>query len=360
MRDQYWSGVTPRFVQPTEPETNELIDRLLEVDRPRAAFSIVRFDWEKVETSRLKRLLIAVATVDSEPVNSYPTVDSEPSDYKIDSYCLSEALGSLTKRPGVTRDEMAHLEFIFIGALRNSEHGEIPHLEQCIAESPLLFVQILALVYRRSDDGQDPPEWRVDDPTRRDALGAAADALLERVERMPGTDSNGQVDAEALKRWVIEARNLCKKHDRVEIGDLKIGEWLSRAAPYEDDTPWPGQPGLRDFGDDCHRGHGSGVQSRRVQPTWPYYARGIRRRRPGAGPRCHVSFLGADVEVRVSLRREYSRRYLQALREGRNPTGRKSECDETSGALTMKGTPSYAALATTNRPYPDEQVSTDL
>ena len=256
---------------------------------------------------------------------------------------------------------MAHLEFIFVGALRNGEHGESPHLEQCIAESPLLFVQILDRVYRRSGDGQDPPEWRVDDPTRRDALGAAADALLERVERMPGTDSNGQVDAEALKRWVIEARNLCKKHDRVEIGDVKIGEWLSRATPYEDDTRWwPGQPVCETLEmiatEDMAAGFRVGAYNRRGLN----YARGIRRRRPGAGPRCHVSFLGAGVEGRVSLRPEYSRRYLQALREGRNPTGRKSECDETSGALTMKGTPSYAALATTNRPYPNEQASTDL
>ena len=243
VRDQYWSSVTPGFVQPTEPETYELIDRLVEVDRPRAAFSIVRFDWEKVETSRLKRLLVAVATVDSEPVNNYPMVDSEPADhYRIDSYRLSEALGSLAKRPGVTLDEMAHMEFMFVEALSNSEHGGIPHLEQCIAESPLLFVQMLALVDRRSDDGQDPPEWRVDDPVRRAALGAAADALLEGVERMPGTNSNGQVGAEALKRWVIEARNLCKKHGRVKIGDQTIGGWLSRAAPYEHDTPWPGRP----------------------------------------------------------------------------------------------------------------------
>ena len=229
VRDLYWSSVTPGFVEPTEPETNELIDRLLEVDRPRAAFSIVRFDCAKVETSRLKRLLVAVATVDSEPADHY----------RIDSYRLSEALGSLTKRPGVTTDEMAQLEFMFIGALRDREHGGIPHLEQCVAESPLLFVQMLALVYRRSDHGQDPPEWRIDDRSRRDALGAAAAALLERIERMPGTNSTGQVDSEAVKRWVIEARDLCKNHSRARIGDQIIGGWLSRAAPYEDDAPWP-------------------------------------------------------------------------------------------------------------------------
>ncbi|MDD9987383.1 MAG: hypothetical protein OXQ31_13995 [Spirochaetaceae bacterium] len=232
VRDLYWSSVTPGFVEPTEPETNELIDRLLEVDRPRAAFSIVRFDCAKVETSRLKRLLVAVATVDSEPADHY----------RIDSYRLSEALGSLTKRPGVTTDEMAQLEFMFIGALRDREHGGIPHLEQCVAESPLLFVQMLALVYRRSDHGLDPPVWRVDDRSRGDALGAAAAALLERIERMPGTNSTGQVDSEAVKRWVIDARELCKKHSRVRIGDQIIGGWLSRAAPYEDDAPWPSRP----------------------------------------------------------------------------------------------------------------------
>ena len=240
VRDQYWSTVTPGFVQPAVPETNELIDRLLEADRPRAAFSIVRFDWEKVDTSRLKRLLVAVATVDSEPVSNLPTNDTELADhYRIDSYGISEALGSLAKRPDVTIDEMAHLEFMFIEALRDREYGGIPHLEQCIAESPLLFVQMLALVC--SDDGRDPAEWRVDDPAHRAALGAAASALLERVERTPGTNRNGQVNAEALKRWVTAARNLCKQHDRIALGDLQIGGWLSRAAPDED-APWPGRP----------------------------------------------------------------------------------------------------------------------
>ena len=284
LRDQYWSTVTPGFVQPTEPETNELVDRLLEVDRPRAAFSLVRFDWERVETSRLKRLLVTVATVDSEPVNSLPTLDCEPGDhYRIESYELSEALGSLAKRVGVTTDEMAHLEFLFIEALPDSEHGRmIPHLEQCIAESPLLFVQMLALVDERSDAGQDPREWRVDDPAHRHALGAAAAALLERVKRMPGTNSNGQVDAEALKRWVAEARNLCMKHERVDFGDQIIGGWLSRAASGEDDTPWPGRPVCETLemfaSDDMAAGFRVGTYNRRGFTTREAYEGGGQER----------------------------------------------------------------------------------
>ena len=71
VRDRYWRNVVPGISRFTEAETTELIDRLLEVDRPRAAFFAIGgySDWDKVETSRLKRLLLAVVTVDSEPAD---------------------------------------------------------------------------------------------------------------------------------------------------------------------------------------------------------------------------------------------------------------------------------------------------
>ena len=136
VRNQYWRNVVPGIARFTEAETTELIDRLLEGDRPRAAFVALHIDWGKVETSRLKRLLRAVATVDSEPADHF----------KIEAYDISEALKSLSGRPGVTPDEIAQLEFAFIGALRDSGGG-IPNLEKHLAESPALFVQVLALVF---------------------------------------------------------------------------------------------------------------------------------------------------------------------------------------------------------------------
>ena len=153
IRDRYWRDVVPSIARFTETESTELIDRLLEGDRPLAAFFAVHIDWRKVETSRLKRLLRAVATVDSEPADHF----------KIKPYDLSEALKSLGGRPGVTPEEMAQLEFAFIGALGDSEYG-IPNLEKRIAKSPSLFVQALALVSTRSDGGQDPPAWRLTIP----------------------------------------------------------------------------------------------------------------------------------------------------------------------------------------------------
>ena len=66
VRDRYWRTVFPAIARFTEAETTELIDRLLAAGRPTAAFCAVEFDWVKVETSRLKRLLADVISRDSE------------------------------------------------------------------------------------------------------------------------------------------------------------------------------------------------------------------------------------------------------------------------------------------------------
>ena len=229
VRDEYWGLVHPAKPGLTASEITELIDRLLEAKRPRAAVCAVRFDWDKVETSRLKRVLTAVVNGSGEPAGDFET---EP-------YSLSEALSSLDGRTGVTVDEMAQLEFAFIEALDRSEHG-IPNLERRVTESPALFVQALALFSKRDDGGQDPAAWRVADRERREALGSAAYRLLENLTRLPGADAEGRMHPDALSRWVIEARCLCREHGRAGIGDHQIGELLSKA-PSDDDGSWPGR-----------------------------------------------------------------------------------------------------------------------
>jgi len=225
IRSQYWREVHPGWMDSSE--INEAVDRLLEGRRPRAAFQAVHLALEEVETSRLKRLLHEMATCDSEPTETY----------QIDAYSVSCGLDILQGRTGVTSAEMAQLEFLFIQALDHSEHG-IPNLERQLSESPSLFVQALALVFRRSDDGEDPAEWRIDNPEQAKAAAHAAYALLERVRRIPGTDDDGKVRVSELKAWLAEVRSLCSKYGRTKIGDQRIGQFL--AAPLVgDDGVWP-------------------------------------------------------------------------------------------------------------------------
>ena len=227
VRDRYWRTVHPAIAMFNESEIQEIIDRLLEVERPKDAFSAVQFDWNKVETSRLKRLLLALQA-------------EFTGNCEVDFHGLSLALESLNRRPGVSTDEMAQLEFAFVEALdprAHARHG-IPNVERKLAESPLFFVRVLALMYERRDDDRDPPEWRVGDVDSRFPRRSAAYRVFGQVTRMPGADADGKVDAHSLIRWIAEVRRLCKEHGRADIGDYKVGELLSRA-PCEDDGSWP-------------------------------------------------------------------------------------------------------------------------
>src|SRR5439155_23729598 len=97
---------------------------------------------------------------------------------------------------------MARLEFLFVQALEHSKH-RIPNLEKQVGKSPALFVQALALTYRRKDGGEDPPEWGVKDTEHRSGVATAAYRLLENIKRIPGTDNDtGKIDEEALRAWV--------------------------------------------------------------------------------------------------------------------------------------------------------------
>lgn len=235
VRNLYWREVSPEDsplqYRHSEAELSEIIDRLLEAKRPRAAFhAVVGLDWPQVETSRLKRLLRDVATVDAEPDGQY----------MLDPHNIAEALRSLNGRPGVSPDEMARFEFTFLDVPEHSGHS-IYNLERYIANSPITFVQLLARAYKRRDNGQDPPEWQIKDAKRRERVSRAYRLLNWRIRYIPGTGQDRKVNVETLLAWVTEVRQLCAEHGRVEIGDLKIGQLLSKAPPEEDGS-WPCLP----------------------------------------------------------------------------------------------------------------------
>ncbi len=227
IRAEYWRRVSPSVIQHTPAELTELIDCLLAVQRPRAAFHTVHMDFKDIETSHLKQLLREVATVNAEPEG----------DYLPESYSISEALASLDSRPGVTRDEMVKFEFMFFNPLKHSQHG-IPNLKNQIVESPAFFVYMVARIYKRSDEGEDPPEWRIEDSRQRGAIASAAYHLLKEITKIPGTNDDGKIDGHALAAWIAEVRQLCRNYARTDIGDYWVGELLAKA-PAGKNGIWP-------------------------------------------------------------------------------------------------------------------------
>ena len=225
--DGYWERVSPRGWKFTDEECSEIVDRLLDARRPQAAVEALHLIWRRVETSRLQRLLLDVASVDAEA----------ESHLLVQPYQVSQALAELDGRPEITPSEMAQLEFAFVAALERSKHG-IPNLQRLISETPSLFVQLLANCYKRRDEGRDPPEWVIDDPHARQNAAHLSFRVLDRLDRIPGTMPDGTISHQHLRQWLKETRALCAEVGRARIGDQEIGKLLSKAPP-DADGAWP-------------------------------------------------------------------------------------------------------------------------
>lgn len=220
----YWQNVTPYGWTFSSDECREIIDRLLEARRPRAAFASIKLQWASIDANQLTRLLTEVSRAFDEPTGHFP----------IDSFDLSNALEALDAAPEIKIEQLALLEFAFIDALADSERG-VPNLERAVWESPSLFVQAVRQCYLRDDGTEDPGNQASGAAKHRAAY--ASHRLLDSIRRIPGTRDDGTVNQKKLVRWVTEARDLFEEVGRKAIGDGRIGALLSRTS--EEDDEWP-------------------------------------------------------------------------------------------------------------------------
>jgi hypothetical protein len=139
----------------------------------------------------------------------------------------------------VDRLELAKLEYLYVEGLAPASKYDFPNLSREIANSPLLFMQMLALCFRRDDDGTDPVDWSLPTgPEHRSNAATRAYRAMENATIIPGTTDKGNIDVDILRKWIDEVRTLVNKHGRAAIGEQQIGQLLSRCSPGKDGI-WP-------------------------------------------------------------------------------------------------------------------------
>ena len=230
IRTRYWKEIIPTSHVLNAEEANEVVDNFLTARRPNEAFQTIRFKFKDVETGRLYRLLYALGTAGV----------SQSGNDRLNAHDVTEALESLDSRSGITTDQKAQLEFMFIDAIRMSK-GRITNLELQFFDTPITFIQVLALAFHRKDKKPDPPEWVINDLEVRNRAAQDAFSVLGQIRGLPGMDSNSTIDEEVLISWINEVRRLCVLHGREEIGDYYIGKILANA-PAGDDEIHPCLP----------------------------------------------------------------------------------------------------------------------
>ncbi|MFE4077067.1 hypothetical protein [Peribacillus sp. YIM B13477] len=123
----------------------------------------------------------------------------------------------------------------------SGEAYKIPNLEKQIEEQPELFVQAVAMAYKRSDGGEDPVELRPPNQHVKEQRAGAAYRLLEKLSTIPGHNSEGELDPDRIVNWVQKVLESAIELSREDVCDFCLGKLFSKA-PIGEDGVWPCEP----------------------------------------------------------------------------------------------------------------------
>lgn len=204
-----------------------VLQRLLEVRRPRTALHCCRFDLEQTDARLLHELLTRF-------------LQGEESDGpQPESWDIQEALERLEQSGDIEKAALIQLEFLLFPALRYANESRAESLFEAITSDPAIFAELVSLGFK-------PEHSEPGDAISDDQRNAATNAweILRACKRQPGTRPDGSIDPDVFNQFIDAAREHCRQTDRLHRGEYVLGEILAHAPPDEDGT-WPFAPARR-------------------------------------------------------------------------------------------------------------------
>ncbi|MDH4321408.1 MAG: hypothetical protein OEV73_07915 [Desulfobulbaceae bacterium] len=216
----YWRVVRPHICR-NDGDLEFVVERFLEVKRPRTALNYCKFALSKVATKQL-----------FEALQSY-SFGEETTGPHLDSWHLAEMLKRLEESGEIERMALVQLEFGLFPVLGYGHEDRAAVLYESIMSEPALFVELICLLYK--------PEHGEREEEPSDAIRAAAERawdVLHACKRLPGTRVDGSIDADKFNQFFEEAQALCCQADRATMCDQTLGQILAHS-PADADETWP-------------------------------------------------------------------------------------------------------------------------
>ena len=227
----YWKRAEVLLGGGSSEEIVYATEKLIGVGRARHAVSLLGHHINAGVPSELIVRVLRTAVLECSEAK-----EADSTEVTMLGHYVAKLINLLEANPEIGQDVIAELEWAYFPILRHSERPPRT-LQRALASDPAFFLQLLRAVYLPSkESGIVEPEPA--DPKRAQAVASQAWHLLQDWRRVPGTDDQGAIDAEALEAWVKETRMLCASCGRTEVGDSAIGKILA-AADFDTDGIWP-------------------------------------------------------------------------------------------------------------------------
>jgi len=273
----YWAEVPAFWLRGDEPNPEFPLRRLLEAGRPRTALQACQLILDEADPQLLADILEQLLQVE------------EPEGPDLGPWLIGEVIDRLEASVSIERDRLIRLEFWLFPTLNYAGEQHATTLYTALMSNPAFFAELLCVLYK-PEHGE-----REEQSENTKAAAEIAWRIFQNCRLLPGTQPNGVVDREAFANFIEEARELCRKRDRLTVCDITLGQILAHS-PAGEDGIWPFEP-TREILDRLESKHiREGFQTGAVNK------RGVTMRSPYEG--------GAQER---ELATEY-RRYADALR----------------------------------------------
>lgn len=252
----YWTTVSPYGID--AQHARRAVEAFLKHASPYAAVELLALYLEDAPPSLVAEALERVLETPPPPGVAYgPFVHNLP-----------DLLDRIAASPDVDEGRVAQLEWALLPLLRYGRDPTI--LRRELGRNPEFFADMVGFVFRA--EGEEPRQLTEEEQVR----SQRAFELLTSWRTIPGSTREGAADADELRRWVRQARELLQKRGRQRIGDEMIGQMLS-GSPPDPDGAWP-HSAVRDLieeiaSEDLERGIEVGI----------YNSRGVVSRSPDEG-----------------------------------------------------------------------------
>jgi hypothetical protein len=248
----YWAEFVPYGRGTDFPQVNEVARQLLNHGRAAMAIDTLSLYAERSDVD-VDVVIQALTQFGTTP---------DPETGRVSEHDLTSLFDYLRSH-GVDELEIARFEWKFLPALHVD--SKTPSLQRLLARDPESFVQLVKFAFKRAG-GEPDADATGEGEQVGSAMASNAFRLLREWQVVPGTNDDGRVDSEALNGWLAEVRVLLEDADRLDIGELQIGEVFAHA-PSDSDGTFPTRP-VRDVleaapNDRLERGFVIGLHNKR-------------------------------------------------------------------------------------------------
>lgn len=233
----YWRQLQGTPICETQTDLQVAVEKLTAVRRAGSAVALVQGALKTgVDADLVFRVLEALLETQAAEDENDEAEDDAARDDAGSPYEIARLFAHLADLPDIEQARLQRLEWAYFDVLLHTEYPA-RSLRNSLASDPEAFVVLLKLAYAPDEDSE-----VTDPPLTADLRKHAAHAyhVLDSCRPIPGSTSDGTIDAAALKTWTVAMRIKAKAAGRLGSADMWLGRTLA-AAGQSPEATWPPQ-----------------------------------------------------------------------------------------------------------------------